>query len=121
MSHGIYLSKDMWLNMEGKMACMNRTLYGSAVGSIMYPMMCTMPNISYTLSVTNIYQANLDVGDWMAIKNILNYLTRTKDMILTYGGNNLQVEDIDASFQSDKDDNKSQYGYMFTQNSGVLT
>ncbi|KAL0402015.1 UNVERIFIED_CONTAM: hypothetical protein Slati_4231400 [Sesamum latifolium] len=46
---------------------------------------------------------------WGAIKSILKYLKRTKDMFSIYGGGELILEGYsDASFQSDDDDAKSQ-------------
>ena len=41
---------------------------------------------------------------------------------MLYEGGNLKVEEyIDANFQSNKDDSKSQFGYMFTLNKAVVT
>ena len=71
-------------------------------------MICTRPDVSYALSVMSRYQSDPGEGHWVAVKNILKYLRRTKDMFLVYEGNDLQVNMyIDASFQSDKDDCKS--------------
>ncbi|KAL0411469.1 UNVERIFIED_CONTAM: Secreted RxLR effector protein [Sesamum latifolium] len=56
-----------------------------------------------------------------AVKSILNYLKRTKDMFLIYGGGELILEGYsDASFQSDDDDAKSQSGFVFKLNGGVV-
>ena len=54
--------------------------YALAIGSIMYSMICTRPDESYALSVTSRYQSNLGEGHWMAVKNILKFLRRTKDI-----------------------------------------
>ena len=44
----------------------------------------------------------------MAVKNILKYLRRTKDVFLIYGDGDLIVSGYtDASFQSYRDDSKS--------------
>ncbi|KAJ8765672.1 hypothetical protein K2173_014794 [Erythroxylum novogranatense] len=46
---------------------------------------------------------------------IFLYLRRTKDIFLVYGGTELRVQGyLDASFQSDQDDSRSQSGYIFT-------
>ncbi|KAL0391309.1 UNVERIFIED_CONTAM: Retrovirus-related Pol polyprotein from transposon TNT 1-94 [Sesamum latifolium] len=46
---------------------------------------------------------------------------QTKDMFLIYGGGELILEDYsDASFQSDDDDAKSQSGFVFKLNGGVV-
>ena len=46
---------------------------------------------------------------WTAVKNILKYLKRTKDMFLVYGGDEELVVKgyVDASFDTDLDDSKS--------------
>ena len=59
----------------------------------------------------------------MAIKNILKYLRRTKDVLLIYGDGDSDLHMkryTDASFQSDRDDSKSQSGYVFTLNYGAV-
>ncbi|GJY29152.1 retrotransposon protein, putative, ty1-copia subclass [Tanacetum coccineum] len=65
------------------------------------------------------------VGSIMtAVKNILKYLINTKDMFLVYGGNSeaeLRVDCYcDAGFETDKDDIKSQTGYVFVLNGGAV-
>ena len=58
----------------------------------------------------------------MAVKNILKYLRRTKDAFLIYGDGELVVSGYaDASFQTDKDDFKSQSGYIFCLNNGAVS
>ena len=86
---------------------MSKIPYASAIGSIMYAMLCTRPNVFYALSITSRYQSNLGESHWIAVKNILKYLRRSKDMFLVYGGleDDLVVNGYTyASFQSDKDD-----------------
>ncbi|KAL0298002.1 UNVERIFIED_CONTAM: Retrovirus-related Pol polyprotein from transposon RE2 [Sesamum calycinum] len=56
-----------------------------------------------------------------AVKTTLNNLKRTKDMFLIYGGGELILEGYsDASFQLDDDDAKSQSGFIFKLNGGVV-
>ncbi|GJS31494.1 retrotransposon protein, putative, ty1-copia subclass [Tanacetum coccineum] len=61
---------------------------------------------------------------WTAVKTILKYLRNTKDMVLVYGEkpeDELKVSCYaDASFQTDKDDTKSQTGYVFVLNGGAV-
>ena len=55
----------------------------------------------------------------MTVKNILKYLRRTKDLFFVFGGfiDEISVTGYtDASFQTDKDDFRSQSGYVFTLN-----
>jgi hypothetical protein len=89
----------------------------------MYAMICTRPDVSYALSVTSRYQADPGESHWTAVKNILKYLRRTKDVFLVYGGEEELVVTgyTDASFQTDKDDFRSQSGYVFTMNGGAVS
>ncbi|VFQ69832.1 unnamed protein product [Cuscuta campestris] len=56
--------------------------YASAIGSIMYAMVCTRLDVTFALSVTSRYQSNPGESHWMAVKNILKYFRRTKDAFL---------------------------------------
>ena len=60
--------------------------YASAIGSLMYAMLCTRPDLALAISMTNRYQSNPGMAHWTAVKNILKYLRRTKDLFLVYGG-----------------------------------
>ena len=76
------------------------------------------------LSITSRYQSNPGESHWTAVKNILKYLRRSKDMFLVYGGleDDLVVNGyIDASFQFDKDDFRSQSEYVFCLNGGAIS
>ncbi|WJX77490.1 hypothetical protein P8452_60793 [Trifolium repens] len=42
--------------------------------------------VSYALSTTSRYQSDPGEAHWIAVKNILKYLRRTKETFLVYGG-----------------------------------
>ena len=96
---------------------MSRILYASAIGSLMYAMLCTQPDIALAVSVTSRYQSNLNEEHWIAVKNILKYLRRTKDLFLIFGGDSeLRVEGYtDSDFMSDADDRISTSGCIFVR------
>ena len=102
---------------------MSKVPYASTIGSIMYAIISTRPDVSYALSVTSRYQSDPGESHWTAMKNILKYLRRTKDVFLVYGGEEELVVTgyTDASFQTDKDDSKSLSGFVFKVNGGVVT
>ena len=81
-------------------------------------MVCTRLDVSYALSATSRYQANLGESHWTAVKSILKYLRKTKDMFLVYGGeDDLVIKGYtDASFQTNRDNFHSQSGYVFILN-----
>ena len=57
------------------------------------------------------------------VKNILKYLKRTRDIFLVYRGDKELVVSgyVDASFDTDPDDSKSQIGYVFILNGGTVS
>ncbi|KAK1642625.1 hypothetical protein QYE76_060430 [Lolium multiflorum] len=61
--------------------------------------------------------------NWIAVKNILKYLKRTKDMFLCYGGDQELIVSgyTDASWNTDPDDSKSQSGYVFILNGAAVS
>ena len=123
MRHGIYLSKEMSPKTPQERAYMAKVPYASVIGSIMhFSMLCTRLNVAHALSVTSRYQADPSEDHWKAVKCILKYLRRTKDLFLVYGGSDLKLQGYtDSSFQSDKDDNKSMLGFVFMLNGGVVS
>ncbi|KAK8662652.1 hypothetical protein V6N13_024543 [Hibiscus sabdariffa] len=58
MRHGISLSKEMCPSSPQEREHMSQIPYASAIGSIMYAMICTRLDLSYALSMTSRYQAN---------------------------------------------------------------
>ena len=97
--------------------------YASAIGSIMYAMLCTRPDVCLAIILAGRYQSNPRVDHWTAVKNILMYLKSTKDMFLVYGGDKELVINgyVDASFDTDPDDSKSQTRYVFLLNGGAVS
>ena len=94
------LSKTQSPSTEAEIAEMSQIPYASAVGSIMYAMTCTRPDVAFALSMVSRYQGNPGKAHWTAVNNILKYLQRTKDWVLTLGGSDdLRVVGYnDASF-----------------------
>ena len=123
MQHGLRLSKSQCPKTPGEIEKMSRIPYASAIGSIMYAMTCTRPDVAHALSMCSRYQSNPGEAHWCATKNILKYLRRTKDDALVYGGDDELIVKgyTDASFQTDKDDFESQSGYVFILNGGAVS
>ena len=48
--------------------------YASAIGSIMYAMLCTRPDVCLAISLAGRYQSNPGVDHWTTVNIILNYL-----------------------------------------------
>ena len=100
---------------------MRRIPYASAVGSLMYAMLCTRPDICYAVGVVSRFQSNPGPEHWVGVKHILKYLRRTKYYMLVYSGGDLNLQGYtDSDFQGDKDSRKSTSGSVFTLGGGAV-
>ncbi|GJY98286.1 hypothetical protein Tco_0515196 [Tanacetum coccineum] len=124
MQERLHLNKTQGAQTPKKVNRMKNVPYASGVGSIMYAVRCTRPDVAFAQNMTSRFQQNPGEPHWTAVKNILKYLKNTKDMFLVYGGNpstELRVECYcDAGFETDRDDTKSQTGYVFVLNGGAV-
>ncbi|GKB55680.1 retrotransposon protein, putative, ty1-copia subclass [Tanacetum coccineum] len=96
---------------------MSKVPYANAVGSLMYLMVCTRPDIAYAVSVVSRYLANPGKNHWEAVKWILKYLRGTVNVGLVYGthrGNHVDVTGfVDSDYAKDPDKGRSITGYAF--------
>ncbi|GJU87508.1 retrotransposon protein, putative, ty1-copia subclass [Tanacetum coccineum] len=92
--------------------------------SIMYVVRCTRPDVVFTVNITSHFQQNLGEKHQTAMKNILKHLRNSRDMFFIYG-RNLEAElrvtcYCDAGFKTNRDDIKSQTGFVFVLNGGII-
>ena len=96
--------------------------YASVVGSLMYAMLCTRPDIYFVVGMVSRYQSAPSEEHWIAVKHILKYLKRTRDYMLVYQSESLEpIGYTDSDFQSDIDSRKSTSGYVFTFGGGAIS
>ena len=109
------LSSRLCPNIGADKAFMSKFPYTSAVGSLMYAMICTRPDLSHAVSVVSKYMANLGKEHWKVVQWIFRYLRGTSDKCLHYGGSNTDVVGfVDFDYADDLDKSKSLTGYVFT-------
>ena len=119
--HGVHLSKEQSPKTLEQKECMSRIPFASAVGSLMYAMLCTRPDIFYAVGIVSRYQFDPGEEHWIAVKHILKYLRRIRDHMLVYSSGSLETIDYtDSYFQGDIDSRKSTSGYVFTLNGGAI-
>ncbi|GKB00723.1 retrotransposon protein, putative, ty1-copia subclass, partial [Tanacetum coccineum] len=118
-----YIKSQVSFNTCLSTDAMKRVSYALAVGSIMYAVRCTLPDVAFTQNITSRFQQNPGALHWTDVKNILKYLRNTKDVFLVYGGDIKQELSVscytDAGYLTDADDLKSQTGYVFVLNREV--
>ncbi|GJU09836.1 retrotransposon protein, putative, ty1-copia subclass [Tanacetum coccineum] len=93
------LSKSQGASTPAKIQRMQNVLYASAVGSIMYAVRCTRPDVAFAQNITTRFQQNPGELHWTTLR------------VSCY---------TDAGYLTDADDLKSQTGYVFVLNGGAV-
>nr|GFC14449.1 hypothetical protein [Tanacetum cinerariifolium] len=116
MQEELKLRKSQGASTPAEMKRMQSVPYASAVGSIMYTVRCTRPDVAFAQNITSRFQQNPGDIHWTTVKNILKYLRNTKDMFLVYRGDlkrELKVSCYTvAGYLTDADDLKSLSEYI---------
>ena len=71
------LTKDMCPKTQEEKDKMSKVPYASVVGSLMYAMVCTRPDIAHAVGVVSRYMSHPGIEHWNAVKWILRYLRGT--------------------------------------------
>ncbi|WKA07403.1 hypothetical protein VitviT2T_025235 [Vitis vinifera] len=101
---------------------MRRVPYASVVGSLMYSMVCTRPDIAYAVGVVSRFLSNPGRLHWEAVKWIMRYLQGTSKLKLTFGsGKPVLVGYTDSDMSRDVDNRRSTSGYLMTFSGGVVS
>ncbi|GJX07569.1 hypothetical protein Tco_0195501 [Tanacetum coccineum] len=124
MQEKLRLSKSQGASTPAELKRMQNFPYASAVGSIMYDVRCTRPDVVFAQNITSRFQQNQGDLHWTTVKNIIKYLRITKDMFLVYRGDLKQELRVscytDIGYLTNADDLKSQTGYVFVLNGGAV-
>ncbi|KAD5961972.1 hypothetical protein E3N88_13445 [Mikania micrantha] len=109
------LSKDQCPKTDEDIAEMAKVPYASAVGSLMYAMVCTRPDIAHAVGVVSRYMSNPGKEHWEAVKWLLRYLKGTSKMGLCFKGKDTVLRGYtDADLGGCKESYKSTTGYVFS-------
>ena len=71
------LSKELSPKTKQEKVNMSKIPYASAVGSLIYAMVCTRPDIAHAVGVVSRFMSNPGKAHWEAVKWILRYLRGT--------------------------------------------
>jgi hypothetical protein len=86
MDPSVKLSTSQSPSTGAQYAAMQHIPYCKAVGSLMYTMLGTLPDILFMNTVVSKLASNPGMTHWEAVKQIYRYLSGTKDLWLMYGG-----------------------------------
>ncbi|XP_075086230.1 secreted RxLR effector protein 161-like [Nicotiana tabacum] len=122
IARGETLSLEMHPKTENEKEDMSRVPYSSVVGSLMYAMMCTRPDICYAVVLVSRYQYNPGRDHCKVVKRIFRYLKGTTDYSLCYSRNDLYLRGYtDVDWAGDRKDRKLISGYSFLLNGGAIS
>ena len=109
------LSKEHSPNTKEEMDHMSKVTYASAIGNLMYDMVCTRPDIAYAVGVVSRNMSRPGKQHWEAIKWILRFLRGSTDTCLCFTGVILKLQGyVDVDLVGDIDSRKSTTGFVFT-------
>ena len=99
-----HLSKDQSTETEEEREFMAKVPYALATGSLMYIMVCTIPDIGYAVGVVSRFMSNPGKAYWETVKWILRYLRGTTEKCLYFREGELKVQGyVDADFGGELD------------------
>eukprot|EP00253_Pinus_taeda_P036397 PITA_36397 len=123
---GVNLSVEQCPKTQEEEEDMSCVPYASAVGSLMYVMVYTRPNIAHELGILSNFMSKTGKENWTIVKQVSRYLHGTSDYGLCYQGRPRldRVLDIhgfvDADWVGDLDQRRSTSGYVFNLFGGAI-
>ena len=117
------LSKKQGAFTEQEKRSMEVVPYRQVVGSLMYLMVCTRPDIASAVGILARYMQDPGKTHWEAAKRVLRYVQHTKKLGLHYGRRpSLEVVGFcDSDWGGDPDEKKSTTGYVFLVGGGAFS
>jgi hypothetical protein len=100
-----------------------RERYQEAIKSLMYAMLCTRPDIAYTVKTLSRFASNPMKIHWTAVTRVFKYLKGTINATLVYKPyKDLTLSGFtDAAYKDCPDTSKSTSGYTFNAGSGAIS
>ena len=101
---------------------MSKVPFASNVGSLMYAMVCTRPDIAHVVRVVSRFLTNLRKEHWEPMKWILRYLSGTSRVCLCFSSGEPMLDGYtDSNMVGDVDSKKSISGFLMTFAGGVIS
>jgi hypothetical protein len=102
---------------------MDDSIYREAVGSLMFLMVCTRPDIAFSVGQVAQFSHNPKQAHWTAVQRVLAYLKGTSKCGITYGETShphVLTAFSDSDYAGDSDTRRSTTGYLLTYNGGPV-
>ena len=121
MEPHIKLTNTQSPSTSAEYAAMQHIPYREAVGSLMYAVLGTRPDISYAISTVSRFCSNPGTPHWEAVQRIYRYLIGTKDLRLTYEWTRKPLQGYTDADGSMSEDQKAVLGYVFLIDGGAMS
>ncbi|CAM8954218.1 unnamed protein product [Rhodiola kirilowii] len=111
------LTKDFCPKTESERKKMAAVPYDVVVGSVMYAMLCTRPDLAFAVSVLSRFMSCPGEKHWEGMKYLLKYLAGTTYiglMFAKHGSEHDLYGYVDSDFASNKDNRKSTTSFFYT-------
>ena len=109
------LSKEQSPKIKEERDHISKVSYALTIGSLMYAMVCTRPDIAHAVGVVSRFMSRPGKQHWKAVKWILRYLKGSSDTYLYFTGTSLKLHGyVDADFIGNINSRKSTTGFVFT-------
>ena len=86
ISVGVNLSIEQCPKTQEEEEDMSCVPYASAVGSLMYSMVCTRSNIAHALGVLSRFMSKPGKENWTTMNQVFRYLHGTSENVMCYQG-----------------------------------
>jgi hypothetical protein len=119
LGSGIKLSKEDCPQTDSDKVVMQNYPYQSLIGTLMYAMLGTRPDIAFAVGALSKFSSNPGKVHWSQAIHVLHYLAGTKDYALVYHGDveeelsSLILGYTDSDWAGEVDTRRSTSGYVF--------
>ena len=103
---------------------MNFVPYANVIGSLMYAMVCSQPNIAHSISILSRFMANPGKEHWNGVKWLLRYVrwSLSAGLKFRYSKEGVGIIGyVDSDYARDLDKRRSTIGYIFTLFGGPVS
>lgn len=121
LEDGLKLSKELPLGTEKGEEEPVDGIYRSIIGSLMYAMIATRPDIAYAVGLLSRFMVNPGKRHLECAKRVLRYLRGTISLSLEFSGDLLLKGFSDADWAGCPDERKSTSGFVFYLGNGAIS
>ena len=101
--------------------CMLKVPYCEAIGSLMYAVVTTHPDIAFAVSTLLQFLENLGEVHWQVVKHMFHYLTGTCDLMLTYGAEHNELHSYTDADGASQEHRHAISSYVFLIDGGAIS